>query len=140
MPYTMISYQLEPNLSPQEFRDVLVRSTLGLRRPVDDPDRIAKMVEHANLIVTARHDGKLIGVSRALTDFAFCTYLSDLAVDEAYQKQGVGVELIRQTKLASPLAKLILLAAPAAVNYYPKIGMTQFEHCFYLDDEKKLVS
>ncbi len=135
----MISYQLEPKLSPTEFRDVLIRSTLGQRRPVEDPERIAKMVQHANLIVTARHDGKLVGVSRALTDFAFCTYLSDLAVDEAYQKQGIGVELIRQTKLASPVGKLILLAAPAAVDYYPKIGMTPFDKCFYLDDVKSLI-
>ena len=39
------------------------------------------MLEHADIIVTARVTGQLVGVSRAVTDFAFCTYLSDLAVD-----------------------------------------------------------
>jgi predicted N-acetyltransferase YhbS len=134
----MITYQQEPNLSPQEFIDILNKSTLGERRPVSEPERIANMLKYGNLIITARDNGKLVGVSRSMTDFAFCTYLSDLAVDEAYQKKGIGKELIRQTKLASPLAKLILLAAPKAVNYYPRIGMKQHEFCYFIDDPKEL--
>lgn len=134
----MIDYTIEKNLSVQEFRDVLVRSTLGARRPIDDPERLQKMLEHGNLIITARDQGKLVGVSRSLTDFMYCTYLSDLAVDEVYQNRGIGKELIRRTKLETPKAKLILLAAPAAIPYYPKIGMTKFEHCFLLDDVNKI--
>jgi predicted N-acetyltransferase YhbS len=134
----MIKYQIENNLDPEEFRAVLINSTLGERRPVDEPDRIKKMIQYGNLVVTARDNGRLIGVSRSLTDFAFCTYLSDLAVDEHYQKQGIGKELIRLTKLAAPQAKLILLSAPGAINYYPKIGMTRHEYCFFIDDVKDL--
>jgi predicted N-acetyltransferase YhbS len=134
----MIQYQIENNLDPEEFRQVLIKSTLGERRPVQDFERIKKMVEGANLIVTARLDGKLIGVSRSITDFVYCTYLSDLAVDEAYQKKGIGKELTRQTKLAAPLAKLILLSAPKAVDYYPKIGMTKHGACFFIDDVNEL--
>ena len=129
----MITYQIEPDLSVQEFINVLNRSTLGERRPVNDLEVIADMLKHANLIVTARDNGKLVGVSRSLTDFSYCTYLSDLAVDEQYQRQGIGKELIRLTKLETPKAKLILLAAPKAVDYYPKIGMTKKEHCYMLD-------
>ena len=135
----MITYQIENDLSPEEFRAVLINSTLGERRPVDDPDRIKKMVELGNLIVTARDNGKLIGVSRSLTDFAFCTYLSDLAVDKAYQKMGIGKELIRKTKEETPQAKLILLAAPVAIGYYPRIGMKKWEHCYYIDDTKEIL-
>lgn len=134
----MIEYQIEKNLSAEEFRMVLISSTLGERRPVDEPDRIQKMIEFGNLIVTARENGILIGVSRSLTDYTFCTYLSDLAVVFSHQKMGIGKELLRRTKLAAPQAKLILLAAPAAVSYYPKIGMTRHENCFYLDDVNNL--
>ncbi len=134
----MITYQIENDLKAKEFIQILVHSTLGERRPVDEIERIEKMLEHGNLIITAREAGKLIGVSRSLTDFAFCTYLSDLAVHEDYQKRGIGKELIRQTKLATPQAKLILLAAPKAVNYYPKTGMKQFGYCFLLDDVNEL--
>jgi predicted N-acetyltransferase YhbS len=134
----MVHYQIEEKLSVEEFRDVLVRSTLGERRPIDAPERLEKMLEHGNLIVTARENGKLIGIARSLTDFLFCTYLSDLAVDESYQKMGIGTELIRQTKLATPQAILILLSAPKAVTYYPKIGMTQFEQCYILRDVNDL--
>lgn len=134
----MIQYQIENQLKVEEFKDVLVNSTLAERRPVNEPDRLTKMLEHGNLIVTARENGKLIGVARSLTDFLYCTYLSDLAVDEAYQKRGIGKELIRQTKIATPKAKLILLSAPKAVNYYPKIGMTKWEQCYVLDDVNDL--
>lgn len=132
----MIDYQREYDLSVDEFQSVLVRSTLGERRPVDDSERLSQMLRHANLVFTARDNGRLVGVSRSLTDFSFCTYMSDLAVDVAYQKQGIGKELIRLTKLETPNARLILLAAPAARQYYPKVGMTQFEFCFILDRDE----
>jgi GNAT superfamily N-acetyltransferase len=133
-----IVYDREIALDAVEFRDLLVDSTLGERRPIDDPERLKMMVRHANLIVTARANGLLVGVARSLTDFAYCTYLSDLAVRKTFQKQGIGRELIRQTKLLSPQAKLILLSAPAAVEYYPRIGMTRHEQCYILDKVEAL--
>lgn len=134
----MIRYQIENDLSVKEFKEILINSTLAERRPVDDPATLSKMLEHGNLIITARINEKLVGVARSLTDFLYCTYLSDLAVDENYQKMGIGKELIRQTKLASPKAKLILLAAPKAQKYYPKVGMTQWEQCYILNSVEDL--
>lgn len=134
----ILTYQTENNLSSDEFISILKRSTLAERRPVNEPERIAEMLKNANLIVVARQNGLLVGVARALTDFAFCTYLSDLAVDEGFQSQGIGKELIRQVMLATGKAKLILLAAPAAVDYYPKIGMKRHDHCFMLESVNDL--
>lgn len=134
----MIVYKIENNLSVEDFKTVLIESTLADRRPVNEPGRLLNMVKQGNLIITAREQGKLIGVSRSLTDFSFCTYLSDLAVIKEFQKKGIGKELIRQTKLAAPLAKLILLSAPDAIPYYTKIGMTQHKYCYYLDDINNL--
>lgn len=133
-----IIYKVESSLEASEFIDVLKRSTLGERRPIDDFERIKKMCENANLIITARLDGKLIGIARSITDFVYCTYLSDLAVDKEYQKKGIGKKLIEETKKQAPLATLILLSAPAAVDYYPKIGMKKHNHCFILSDIKEL--
>lgn len=134
----MISYQIENNLSPTEFKDILEKSTLAERRPVDDIERLTTMVEQANLIITARDQGTLIGVARSVTDFVYCTYLSDLAVDTAYQKQGIGKMLIRLTKKETPQATTILLAAPKALDYYPHIGMDKHNGCFILKDENDL--
>ena len=133
-----ITYQVETNLSGAEFRDVLVRSTLGERRPINNNDRLEKMCKNADIILTARFEGKLVGVARSLSDFAFATYLSDLAVDEEFQKLGIGKRLIAETKKFVPEGKLILLAAPTAREYYPKIGMTQFEYSFYIDNLDEL--
>ena len=127
----MIHYSNSIFISTDEFIDVLRRSTLAERRPVHDRARIEKMLEHGNVLITAWDNDRLIGVSRALSDFSFCCYLSDLAVDEAYQHQGIGKELVRLTHEQSGLhTTLILLAAPKAVNYYPKIGMERFTDCF----------
>ncbi len=133
-----IKYAIEENLGVDEFLEVLRESRLAERRPVQDKPRIGKMLSNANLIVTARMQGKLIGVARSITDFAYCTYLSDLAVSEEHQKKGIGKELIRFTKMSTGEAKLILLSAPAAVDYYPRIGMKRHEHCYFLDDAKDL--
>ena len=129
----MIEYRINQAISPEQFIDILQRSTLAERRPVHDRHRMEQMLTHGNLLITAWHENKLVGVSRALTDFTFCCYLSDLAVDVAYHKQGIGKELIRLTKLHSgEKTTLILLAAPAAANYYPKIGMQRFVDCFLI--------
>ena len=98
-----IAFAIEPSLSVAEFKSVLHRSTLAERRPMDEPKTLEAMLKHASVIVTARADGLLIGVSRAISDFAYCTYLSDLAVDVNWQRQGVGRELIRRTHEAAGL-------------------------------------
>jgi len=124
-------YQLEPDLSVTEFVDLLKRSTLAERRPVDDLARLEAMLKNADIILTARVTGLLVGVARAITDFSFCCYLSDLAVDEQFQRQGIGKELIRRVSLeAGEKTKLILLAAPGAADYYPHIGMVRHESCW----------
>ena len=126
-----IAYSLEPNLSAQAFRDIMVVSTLAKRRPVNDPERLERMLRHANIIVTARDGERLVGVSRAITDFAYCCYLSDLAVDIAYQHQGIGKRLIAETRTrAGECSTLTLVSAPAAETYYPKIGMKYHASCW----------
>jgi GNAT superfamily N-acetyltransferase len=126
-----IDYTVEERLAADEFVDVLRRSGLAERRPVDEPDRIDRMLAHANLFVTARDGGKLIGVARSLTDFAYCCYLSDLAVDRAYQKRGIGRALVDRTREAvGPESMVLLLSAPAAMAYYPRIGMPKAENAF----------
>lgn len=134
-----IHYSLDRSITAAQFIDVLRRSTLGERRPIDDAVSINNMLQHANLLCTAWSGDKLVGVARSLTDFSFCCYLSDLAVDTAYQHQGIGKELIRiiQSRLEAN-CKLILLAAPAAVTYYPKIGFTQHHSAWLLDRDEQL--
>jgi ribosomal protein S18 acetylase RimI-like enzyme len=127
-----VRYAIEPELAADEFIDVLRRSTLAERRPVGDRERIAGMLEHASVIATARApDGLLVGVSRAISDYHYCTYLSDLAVDEAFQRRGIGRELILRTHAAGGFhTSLILIAAPKARSYYPHIGMRPHDSCW----------
>jgi ribosomal protein S18 acetylase RimI-like enzyme len=130
-----IAYSVEPALEPEEFIDVLRRSTLAARRPVDDLPTITAMLANADVIVTARDPQQLlVGVSRAITDFSYCTYLSDLAVAVAFQRRGIGRELIRRTHLAAGRhTSLILLAAPQAETYYPHIGMKRHDSCWRIE-------
>lgn len=122
----MITYREGNDLNLAEMIDLYGASTLGERRPVSEPDRMASMLKHANIVITAWDGDLLVGISRALSDFSFVTYLSDLAVRVSHQRSGIGKELIRRTQLAGGAqAKIILLAAPAAAEYYGHIG---FEH------------
>lgn len=132
-----IIYQVEKDLNVEEFRNLLIRSTLGERRSIDDNNKLEKMCENADIMLTARFEGKLVGVARSLSDFVYATYLSDLAVDKAFQKLGIGKKLIAETKKLVQ-GKLILLSAPAAIEYYAKIGMKQFEYTFILDNVNDL--
>ena len=126
-----IIYAVEPDLSAQAFRDILVASTLSERRPVGDLERLDRMLRQADIIVTARDDCRLVGISRAIMDFAYCCYLSDLAVEVAYQRKGIGKRLIDETrKRAGECTTLILVSAPAAESYYPDIGMQHRPGCW----------
>ncbi|MBB5441364.1 N-acetylglutamate synthase-like GNAT family acetyltransferase [Pedobacter sp. AK017] len=128
----MIVYK--SNIVPQIDMVIDLYKDAGLKRPVGDEERIRNMYENANLIVTAWDDNILVGVSRALTDFSYCCYLSDLAVRSAYQKQGIGKKLIELTnELCSDQAMLLLLSAPSALSYYPAAGFKKVENGFIIN-------
>jgi GNAT superfamily N-acetyltransferase len=113
--------------------EVYVESTLGERRPVDNREHMAAMLRNGNLVISAWDGAKLVGIARSMSDYVFNTYLGDLAVRVSHQKRGIGKELIRRTQAAAaPTTHLLLLAAPAAVDYYPHIGFTRHEHAFML--------
>ena len=128
----MIEYRTGNNLDIDQVIEMYVASTLGERRPVADRDRMADMLRNANLVITAWDGDLLVGISRSMSDFAYATYLSDLAVRETHQRHGIGKELMRRTQAAAPRASLILLAAPKAVNYYPHVGFTQHNSAWVL--------
>jgi predicted N-acetyltransferase YhbS len=121
-----IVIQRELSVDVDEIRSVFNSSTLGERRPIDDPDIVGDMIRHGNLLITARDAGRLIAFARSLTDFSYVAYLADLAVDTAYQRGGIGRALIVETRRhLGPRSMLVLLAAPAARDYYPAIGFEQ---------------
>ena len=121
-----IEYRIGNDLDLDQVIELYKASTLGERRPIDDRQIMADMLRHGNLTITAWDGDLLVGISRTLTDFTYCGYLSDLAVRESHQKAGIGKEMIRRTReLMGPRSSLILLAAPKAIDYYPRIG---FKH------------
>jgi GNAT superfamily N-acetyltransferase len=127
-----IAYSVDRTITVEQFRELLVTSTLGERRPVEDAERLEAMLKNATLLVTAWDGDLLVGVSRCLCDFAFANYCSDLAVRESHQKLGIGRELLKRS-LEAGGCKLILLAAPKAVAYYPRIGLTQHPSAWTID-------
>jgi len=120
----MIEYRRGAELELDAVIDLYRASTLGERRPVDDRGRMQSMLRNANLVITAWEGARLVGISRAMSDFAFATYLSDLAVRASHQRRGIGRELVRRTQEAGAPARITLLAAPAAKDYYARLGFT----------------
>ena len=131
-----ITYRDDAVLTPEEAIALYQKSTLGERRPVDRPDVFAGMLKNANLIVTAWDDSRLVGIARSLTDFTYVTYLADLAVDMDYQHQGIGKQLIAETqRRVEPECRIVLLAAPKANDYYPKLGFTHNPRAWMLKSD-----
>jgi GNAT superfamily N-acetyltransferase len=132
-----LKYCVDTGVTVEDFRDVLNRSGLGKRRPVDDLARLASMLANANLILTARIDGELVGIARAMTDFSFSCYLSDLAVIDAVKGQGIGAGLVEAMRQhLGPTVNLILSAVPEAVPFYQRIGMAPLADCFWYRRER----
>ena len=129
-------YAREDFLAADEYIDVCRKSGLG--RPVDDRSRVERMLSHSNLYVTARQDGKLVGFARSLTDFCWCCYLSDLAVDKACQGQGIGKRLIEETRAAAggEITTTLLLSAPTAVSFNQGIKMPQADNAYLYRRQK----
>ena len=136
-----IEYHINPKIQAKQFIDILQRSTLGQRRPIDDRNCIDGMLKNADILVVATDNQKIVAIARSVTDFNYCCYLSDLAVDLKYQNQGIGKTLIDITqKQLKPRCKIILLSAPDATEYYPKIGFTQHHSAWTLLRDKKLTA
>jgi predicted N-acetyltransferase YhbS len=130
---TDLEYRVGKVLDVDAVSDLYRASTLGERRPVDDPAVMRSMLEHANLVVTAWDGPLLVGISRTLTDFLYVGYLADLAVRDTHQRRGIGRELIRRTReQMGPRSHIVLLAAPKAVDYYPRVGFTKHESAWML--------
>jgi len=134
-----IEYKTNTPITTEQFIECLKKSTLGERRPIENYDCINGMINNSNLVVSAWDNNKLIGIARSVTDFHYACYLSDLAVDKQYQKMGIGkqMQIITQDQLG-PECNLILIAAPAANEYYKHIGFSQNERCWILQRDQKI--
>ncbi|CAH1208917.1 hypothetical protein PAECIP111893_02934 [Paenibacillus plantiphilus] len=128
---TAITYKETKAITASELARVF--SSSGIRRPVEDLPRLEQMIANADIVLTAWDGDKLIGIARALTDYAYCCYLSDLAVDADYQKAGIGNELVKhvQARIGEEVS-LVLLSAPGAMEYYPRIGFAHANNCFLI--------
>jgi predicted N-acetyltransferase YhbS len=126
-----LTYRVGNDLHAEELAALYRRASLN--RPIDDLTRMGKMIENANFIISAWDGQRLVGVSRSVTDFVYCCYLSDLAVDPEYQKSGIGQELVRRTQEAlGDEVMILLLSVPAAMEYYPKIGFEKNDRAFMI--------
>jgi GNAT superfamily N-acetyltransferase len=128
-----MSYAYRSDVVPAARQVADLYRSAGLIRPVDDLPRMQRMLDNANLIITAWDGDRLVGVARSVTDFSYCCYLSDLAVEAAYQRQGIGKELIRRTQaIVGDEVMILLLAAPTARDYYGYIGFERSDRAWMI--------
>lgn len=127
----MFEYRHNHPLAPKDI--VRVFETSGINRPTKDLPRIARMFATSNLVISAWSEGALVGICRALTDYSYCCYLSDLAVDKAFQGRGIGKRLIAELRdVLGDEVSLILLSAPQAMSYYPTVGFFAADNAYII--------
>ncbi|OEH92330.1 GNAT family N-acetyltransferase [Bacillus solimangrovi] len=124
-----VTYEINSMITPEQLSNLFITS--GIKRPLQDLERLSKMLKNADITISAWEQDKLIGIARSITDYSYCCYLSDLAVDKAYQKHGIGKKLVEltQEEIGDEVA-LILLSSPTAMEYYPKIGFDKIDNGF----------
>jgi len=130
-----VIYKDTKDVSAEEVARLFFKS--GINRPHEDLERIRRIIDNSDIIITAWVDERMVGVARALTDYSYCCYLSDLAVDADFQRSGIGrkmVEIVRE-KIGDECS-LILIAAPNAADYYPKIGFERTDKAFLIKRKK----
>ncbi len=130
-----ISYTINPDLKPKEVSALFTNS--GIKRPAKDIPRIKRMIENANLIICAKDGKNLVGILRAVTDFSYCCYVSDLAVDKKYQRLGIGKKLVKAAqKTLGNKVMILLLSAPEADSFYSHIGMENIQNAWKIARKK----
>ena len=130
-----LEYKVNATITAEEVADVFRAS--GIKRPVDQLERLQSMIDNADITITCWDDNKLIGIARAITDYSYCCYLSDLAVDKAYQNRGIGKQLIKELqKQLNEETSLLLLSAPNAMDYYPRVGFNKAENAFLIQRKR----
>ncbi len=136
-----IEYKINEPITSEQFVGLLEKSRLAERRPIHNSECMKGVVKNSNLVVSAWHGDELIGIARSVTDFHYACYLSDLAVDQKYQKSGVGKRLLVLTQeQLKEECKLILVAAPDANSYYEHLGFENNPRCWVLGREQKIIS
>lgn len=134
----MIVYCRDRIPTVDQVIELYAATALGARRPIGERSRMEAMMAHANLTIAAWDGDLLVGLARSFSDFAYVTYLADLAVRESHQGHGIGTELMRQTQAAGPEAVIVLLAAPSAETYYPHVGLTHHPQAWVLKPRDEL--
>ena len=135
----MISYQVELSLELNEFQSILEDSGLSERRPMEDPQLLERMIKGANLLITARSEGQLVGFLRGLSDFCYRSFIADLAVARSFQCKGIGRQLIQVARNQAPEARLFLFSAEDASPFYEKLGFHLHERCYQLKAGEELL-
>jgi ribosomal protein S18 acetylase RimI-like enzyme len=135
----MISYQLEAEISINEFQSILEESGLARRRPMEDLNLLERMISGSNLLVTARAEGQLVGLLRGISDHCYRSFIADLAVSQAFQRKGIGRQLLKIAREQAPEARLILFSAEDALSFYEKLGFHLHERCYQLKVGEELL-
>jgi GNAT superfamily N-acetyltransferase len=135
----MISYQLEAEISINEFQSILEESGLARRRPMDDLNLLARMISGSNLLITARAEGQLVGLLRGISDHCYRSFITDLAVSQGYQRKGIGRQLLTIAREQAPEARLILFSAEDAAPFYENLGFHLHERCYQLKAGEELL-
>ena len=130
-----IIYKSNETITAEQLSQVFRIS--GIKRPVDDLPRLQKMLDNGDILITAWDGDQLVGIARSITDYSYCCYLSDLAVNKSYQSLGIGKELVRQTQLQiTDEVVLILLSSPIAMEFYPHIGFQKIENGYIIPRQR----
>jgi ribosomal protein S18 acetylase RimI-like enzyme len=96
--------------------------SVGWQHRTRDRERLAQMVRGSMYGVYAYDDMSLVGYARAISDDAFNAYVSTVAVLPAYQRRGIGREMMRRLLEGRDHVQFVLHARAEVHPFYLRCG------------------
>ncbi|MEM7672211.1 MAG: GNAT family N-acetyltransferase [Verrucomicrobiota bacterium] len=118
-----VEYSTEDKLHEQE---VVALYKANKWSSAEKPQALLAALANSHSVVTARVEGKLVGLGNAISDGHLVVYYPHLLVDPEFQRQGIGKEMMRRLqKRYAHFHQQMLTADVDAVAFYQSIGFSR---------------
>lgn len=121
-----IAFEESSNINKEELKALY--NDAGWTLYTKDIDRLNEAVANSLLTVTARSDGKLVGLIRCVGDGKTIVYIQDILVLRDHRRSGIGTRLVESVlKKFEDVRQIVLLTddTEEVKEFYRSLGFSE---------------
>lgn len=121
----VVTFSEKKDLSPEQLLKLFHQAPWAKGRTLEEA---REMLRHTDVALCAWDSEQLVGFGRVLTDFVYRATIWDVIVDKAYQKYGIGTEIVQRILNHPRLKKVELFwLCTRRPGFYEKLGFSSKE-------------